>query len=77
MGVNINWDELSFSLTVTKEMFLATCKSDGVWDKGEFRPFGNISISPAAGVLNYGQGLFEGLKCQRSREGKLLLFRPL
>lgn len=77
MGVNINWDELSFSLTVTKEMFLATCKAGGVWDQGEFRPFGNISISPAAGVLNYGQGLFEGLKCQRSKVGKLLLFRPL
>lgn len=77
MGVDVNWDDLSFSLTVTKEMFMATCKAGGVWDAGEFRPFGNISISPAAGVLNYGQGLFEGMKCQRSRKGELLLFRPL
>lgn len=77
MGAKINWDDLSFSLTVTKEMFVATCKAGGAWEKGEFRPYGNISISPAAGVLNYGQGLFEGMKCQRSTKGELLLFRPL
>lgn len=77
MAVNINWDNLSFSLTPTREMFVAVCKADGIWTPGEFRPFGNISISPAAGVLNYGQGIFEGLKCQRSRKGTCLLFRPL
>ena len=77
MTVTINWDDLSFSLTATRDMFVATCKADGAWNTGEFRPYGNISISPAAGVLNYGQGLFEGLKCQRSQAGTLLLFRPL
>lgn len=77
MGVNIDWDTLTFSLTATREMFISTCKADGDWDQGEYRPFGNISISPAAGVLNYGQGLFEGMKCQRARDGRLLLFRPL
>lgn len=77
MAVNINWDALSFSLTPTREMFVAVCKADGIWTSGEFRPFGNISLSPAAGVLNYGQGIFEGLKCQRSPQGTLLLFRPI
>ncbi len=72
----INWDDLSFSLTPTKTMFMSRCKPDGKWDKGRFLPFGNISISPAAGVLNYGQGIFEGLKALRTKDGRIVLFRP-
>ncbi|MDG1546717.1 MAG: branched-chain amino acid aminotransferase, partial [Candidatus Poseidoniaceae archaeon] len=33
-------------------------------------------ISPAAGVLNYGQGLFEGMKAYRTTDGKVVFFRP-
>ncbi len=39
-------------------------------------PYGPLSISPAAGVLNYGQGLFEGLKAFRLADGSAVLFRP-
>jgi branched-chain amino acid aminotransferase len=77
MAPKINWDDLSFSLTPTKTMFVAKGKPDGRWDKGKLTPFRNISISPAAGVLNYGQGIFEGLKAQRTQKGKLVLFRPI
>lgn len=77
MSVNINWDDLGFALRPAKDMFLATCKLGAPWEAGAIRPFGNLSMSPAASVLNYGQGLFEGLKCQRSRTDELLLFRPL
>ena len=73
----IDWDHLTFSLTPTKTMFVSGCKSDGKWDKGKLVPFRNISISPAAGVLNYGQGCFEGLKAQRTQKGKIVLFRPI
>ncbi|KAL6955024.1 Branched-chain-amino-acid aminotransferase, mitochondrial [Sarracenia purpurea var. burkii] len=44
--------------------------------KGELQHFGNIELSPSAGVLNYGQGLFEGLKAYRKHDGNILLFRP-
>ncbi len=33
-------------------------------------------MSPAAGVLNYGQGLFEGMKAYRTVAGRIVLFRP-
>ena len=36
----------------------------------------NISISPAAGVLNYGQGLFEGMKAYRTDKDRVVFFRP-
>jgi branched-chain amino acid aminotransferase len=73
----IDWDKLSFAFNPAKEMFINLCKEGCAWDKGEYRPFGSIAVSPAACVLNYGQGLFEGLKCRRSADGRLLLFRPL
>ncbi|KAK1657232.1 aminotransferase [Colletotrichum godetiae] len=40
------------------------------------RPFGNLSISPAASCLNYATQCFEGMKVYRGFNGKLRLFRP-
>ncbi|MFH1706836.1 MAG: branched-chain amino acid aminotransferase [Planctomycetota bacterium] len=77
MAPQIDWDKLTFSLTPTDTMFMATCPAGGTWDEGKFIPYGNFSISPAAGVLNYGQGLFEGLKAQQAADGAVVLFRPI
>ncbi len=71
----IKWNELSFSLTPTRTMFVSTCKSGENWGAGQLQPYGNISISPAAGVLNYGQGAFEGLKAYRTKNESVILFR--
>lgn len=46
------------------------------WGKGELRPFGPLAVSPKAGVLNYGQGVFEGMKAQRTEDGRIVVFRP-
>lgn len=46
-------------------------------DSAQLMTFGDISISPAAVVLNYGQGLFEGMRVyRRPHNGQLFLFRP-
>ena len=76
MEEQIDWDALTFSFTPTDTMYVATCKLGEEWEEGEMMPFGDITISPAAGVLNYGQGLFEGMKAQRSVNGGIVLFRP-
>lgn len=76
MSSKIDFDNLSFSIMPADTMYLGKCKADGVWDEGSFLPYGDISISPAAGVLNYGQGLFEGMKALRTRGGQVVLFRP-
>ena len=57
-------------------MFVATCDLGGTWSAGEVVPFGNLSLSPAAAVLNYGQGVFEGMKAFRTKDDELLVFRP-
>ena len=72
----IDWDNLTFSVTPTRSMYLAECDLGKEWEAGELVPFGNLSFSPAAGVLNYGQGAFEGLKAYRTSKGRTVLFRP-
>ncbi|KAL4372621.1 hypothetical protein AHAS_Ahas05G0000100 [Arachis hypogaea] len=57
-------------------MYIMKCPHGGTFSKGELKRFGNIELNPSAGVLNYGQGLFEGLKAYRKEDGNILLFRP-
>jgi len=71
----IDWDSLGFDVVETKSMFMATCKQDGSWQGGGLVPYGKIELSPAAGVLNYGQGCFEGTKAFRTVNNRVVLFR--
>ncbi|KAF8404819.1 hypothetical protein HHK36_009709 [Tetracentron sinense] len=74
--VDISWDNLGFGLVPTDYMYITKCSQGGNFSKGELQRFGNIELSPSSGVLNYGQGLFEGLKAYRKQDGSILLFRP-
>ena len=74
--LNIDWDSLGFDAVPTKSMFQAKCKINGNWSGGKLIPYGNIELSPAAGVLNYGQGVFEGMKAFCTAKGNKILFRP-
>ena len=73
----VDWDSLTFSFTETDRMYIATCKQGDEWGQGKMQDFQNLSLSPAAGVINYGQGLFEGMKAQHAADGSIVLFRPL
>ncbi len=72
---NIDFYSLGFNYIETKTMFVSDYK-DGKWDEGKLVPFGNFEISPASCVLNYGQGIFEGMKALRGKNGEITLFRP-
>ena len=73
-----DWETLTFSLTETDFMYRSrgNIERDPVWDEGAYIPFEDIAISPAAALMSYGVGVFEGLKAQRTTGGKILLFRP-
>ncbi|GJM91398.1 hypothetical protein PR202_ga07762 [Eleusine coracana subsp. coracana] len=75
-SVDLDWENLGFGIVQTDYMYIAKCGPDGNFSEGEMVPFGPISLSPSSGVLNYGQGLFEGLKAYRTSDGAILLFRP-
>ncbi|KAG8654838.1 hypothetical protein MANES_05G184600v8 [Manihot esculenta] len=73
---NVDWDNLGFGIMPTDYMFTMRCSKDGCFEQGQLTRYGNIELSPSAGVLNYGQGLYEGTKAYRKEDGRLLLFRP-
>jgi len=72
----IDWHAMGFGLTTTAYMFKATCELGGEWVVEGVVPYGDLSLSPSSAVLNYGQGVFEGMKAFRTSEGELLVFRP-
>ncbi|XP_073281602.1 branched-chain-amino-acid aminotransferase 2, chloroplastic [Primulina huaijiensis] len=74
--VDIDWESLGFGLMQTDYMYKMKCGKDEQFKQGQLSSYGNIELSPSAGVLNYGQGLFEGTKAYRREDGGIFLFRP-
>ncbi|CAA0843330.1 Branched-chain-amino-acid aminotransferase 2-chloroplastic [Striga hermonthica] len=72
----VDWDNLGFGLMQTDYMYMTKCERGEPFEKGRLSRYGNIELSPSAGVLNYGQGLFEGTKACRRENGGIYLFRP-
>ncbi|XWS40345.1 hypothetical protein CRYUN_Cryun18bG0133000 [Craigia yunnanensis] len=75
-NAKFNWDQLCFAPTPTDYMYIMKCSNKENFSQGQLARYENIEISPFAAVLNYGQGLIEGLKAYRTEDGRILLFRP-
>ncbi|XP_074263990.1 branched-chain-amino-acid aminotransferase 2, chloroplastic-like [Silene latifolia] len=73
---DMDWDNLGFSLTPTDFMYAMKCTQGNNFTEGKLHPFGTIELSPCSAVLNYGQGIFEGMKAMRREDGRIVLFRP-
>ena len=67
---------LGFGKIFTDHMFVMNYTEGKGWHDPRIVPFGDISLSPAAMVLHYGQEMFEGLKAYRGDNGEVYLFRP-
>lgn len=72
---DIDFYSLGFNFIETKTMFVSDYK-DGKWEDQGLVPFSTFEISPGACVLNYGQGIFEGMKGLKAKNGDIVLFRP-
>ncbi len=72
---NINWGELGFGYTVTDWRYVSNYKN-GEWDEGSLVSDPNVVISECAGVLQYAQTCFEGLKAYTTEDGHIVCFRP-
>lgn len=73
---DVDWNNLGFGLMPSDYMYTMKCSDYENFEQGKLSRYGNIEMSPSAGVLNYGQGLFEGIKAYRRDNGGLFLFRP-
>jgi len=73
-----DWSTLTFSFTETDYIYRADgeTRREPVWAPGRIEPYGPIALSPAAAVLSYGVGIFEGLKAFRREDGQVQVFRP-
>lgn len=71
----LDWGSLGFGYVKTPYRFVAEFK-DGKWNKGIITDDDKIVISECAGVLQYAQTVFEGLKAYRTCDEKTVTFRP-
>ncbi|MCQ2539822.1 MAG: branched-chain amino acid aminotransferase [Acetatifactor sp.] len=75
MAQNIDWSNLGFGYVQTDYRYVSNFK-DGAWDEGVLTQDANIVLNECAGVLQYAQTVFEGLKAYRTQDGKIVCFRP-
>ena len=71
----IDWSNLGFGYIKTDWRYVANYK-DGKWDEGTLSQDENIVLNECAGVLQYAQTCFEGLKAYTTEDGKIVCFRP-
>lgn len=72
---NIDWASLGFGYIPTDYRYVTNFK-DGAWDDGALSTENTITISECAGVLQYAQTCFEGLKAYTTEDGRIVTFRP-
>ena len=72
---NIDWANLGFAYRPTDYRYVSMWK-DGAWDEGTLSTEPDITMSECAGVLQYSQSVFEGLKAYTTEDGRIVTFRP-
>lgn len=72
---NIDWANIGFGYIQTEKRYVSNFK-DGAWDEGGITEDANIVLNECAGVLQYAQTVFEGLKAYTTADGKIVTFRP-
>ena len=72
---DIDWSNLGFGYVKTDKRFVANYK-DGAWDNGVITDDDKVVISECAGVLQYSQSCFEGMKAYTTENGHTVIFRP-
>ncbi len=72
---NIDWGNLGFGYVQTDYRYVSNFK-DGAWDEGCVTTDANVVLNECAGVLQYAQTVFEGLKAYTTEDGRIVTFRP-
>ena len=69
-------DPLKFGTIFTDHMFIMDYTLGQGWHDARIIPYQPICLDPSAMVFHYGQEMFEGLKAYKTKDGRILLFRP-
>jgi branched-chain amino acid aminotransferase len=73
---DVDVNNLPFGSVFSDHQFIMDFQ-DGGWQSGQIQPYQDMTLSPAAMVLHYGQAIFEGMKAFRQPNGDIALFRPM
>lgn len=69
-------NNLGFGQYFTDHMFIMDYTEGKGWHDPRIVPYAPLEMDPATMVLHYGQAIFEGLKAYKTKDGRVLLFRP-
>ena len=64
-----------FGYIPTDYRYVANFK-DGKWDEGQLTTDPNVTLNECAGVFQYAQTVFEGMKAYTTEDGHIVTFRP-
>lgn len=69
-----DFSKLSFGDSFSDHQLILPFEN-GAWGDAVIQEYGPIPMSPSAKILHYGQGVFEGMKAFRYKDGKINIFR--
>ncbi|WP_018665307.1 branched-chain amino acid aminotransferase [Heyndrickxia acidiproducens] len=69
-------ESLGFGKHFTDYMFVMDYNDEKGWHQPRITPYAPLVLEPSAMVFHYAQAVFEGLKAYRTKDGRVLLFRP-
>ena len=72
---NLDWSNLGFGYVQTDKRYVANFKN-GAWEDGFLTEDATVTLNECAGVFQYAQTVFEGLKAYRTADGRIVTFRP-
>ncbi|MEG1535758.1 MAG: branched-chain amino acid aminotransferase [Clostridia bacterium] len=72
--VKPDFSKLGFGKYFTDHMLVMDFEN-GAWKEPEIVPYAPFEIAPATNILHYAQGIFEGAKAYKTKEGKITVFR--
>ncbi len=70
----VDFDHLEFGKYISDHMLVCDY-ANGEWRSPQILPYTNLSLSPAALALHYGQTVFEGMKAFRMEDDRINIFR--
>lgn len=70
----VDFNHLEFGKYISDHMLVCDY-ADGGWREPQIVPYANLSLSPSALALHYGQTVFEGMKAFRMKDGRINIFR--
>ena len=72
---DLDWENLGFAYRSLPQRYVSNY-ADGKWDEGGLTSDATVAISECAGILQYCQEVFEGLKAYETVDGHIVAFRP-